>query len=798
MTATPVPGVARAKAATSGSTTRRAGLWQSPAVRRGAVDLAAVSVLLSTGVLAFGPVFGGAVGYTAAAAGALLGLSLAVVSSWRGWTKLGTLLAAIVVYLAFGGPLALPDTTVGGLAPTLETIERLTLLSWQSWRDVLTVPLPAGDFDGPAVLPFLVALVSSTLAAGGVLRVRRRGWVVALTLLPAATFLVAGILWGSHEAPSAALQGALFVLAALGWTSWRSQLGSVDTHVVFLRSATTRRGPRARQTATAGVSLLLAAGLGVGGWLLLAPEPDRHVLRDQIDPPFDPDAYPSPLTKFRYLESDLEDEVLFTVSGLPDGARIRLAAMDVYDGDVYNVTETSAEFARVGSSVEPSEYSEPDAALTDLSFHIEAYDGVWLPGGGDLRRLDATDNLGDVYYNAATGTALATGGLGEGTDYSVQVALAPSYSTEQKADLPSDAQPDQSFPIGPNSATVDAVGAMLPDLQGDAATPMDQLRAIETALRTDGFYADGDPDPSLPGHTSRRIERLLADENGGPMVGDDEQYAVAAALMARDLGLPARVVMGFYPDPEAAATGDEIAITGDDAHVWIEVKFEDLGWVPFDPTPEDDQRPDQQQPEPEKRRDPQVLPPPDIPEDRDPQAPPPADSDVDKDEETGGGIWRLVKIAAIAVGAATVLVGPFALIAARKARRRRRRRTTGRPSDRISGGWAEIVDLATDVGVRVPPPATRFESAVLLQELVPPTTSIPIAHRVDAHVFGAAEPTDVDVETVWTAVDALRTEFRKTASVRDRIRQRFSVRSLLRRPRWLGRGGLSATSGGSR
>ncbi|KAA1421546.1 transglutaminase domain-containing protein [Nocardioides humilatus] len=795
MTAAPVTGTGLPQA-TSGSTTRRAGFWQSPTVRRGAVDLACVALLLSTGVLAFGPVFGGSVGYVAAAGGAVAGLGLALVSTWRGWTRLGTLLATILVYLALGGALALPDTTVGGILPRLETIRRLTLLSWQSWRDLLTVPLPAGDFDGPAVLPFLAALLCSTLAGCAVLRLRRLGLTVALGISPAATLLVVGILWGSHSAPAAAGQGAVFVVAALAWTSWRSQLGAIDTHVVFLRSASTPRSARTHQAVSAGLALALAAGFGVGAWLVVAPSPDRHVLRDEVDPPFDPQQYASPLTMYRYLESELDDDVLFTVSGLPAGARVRLAAMDVYDGNVYNVSEDSAEFARVGTSVEPSRYSDPAADVTELSFHIGAYEGVWIPGGGDLRGLAVPDTLGTVYYNDATGTALATNGLGDGDEYALDVALAPSYTPEELDDLPSDAQPDATFPIAVNTATVEAVGAALPDLAGDKATPMDQLRAIRSALSTDGRFADGEPFPSLPGHTNGRITRLLADDSG-QMVGDDEQYAVAMTLMARDLGWPARVVMGFYPDP-TAGSGDEVAITGDDAHVWTEVRFEGLGWVPFDPTPDDDNKPNVQQPEPQDRKDPQVLPPPDIPDDRDAKAPPPADSDIDKDEDGAGTVWRFLKLAVITAGTIAILVSPFLLIAALKNRRRRKRRTTGDLADRISGGWAEVMDLATDIGAKVPAPATRFESAVMLEDRMPLATTLSIAHRVDGHVFGAGDPTEVDVEAVWSAVENLRSEFRESASFRDRIRQRFSLRSLVRRPEWLARAELRATSGGSR
>ncbi|MDY7555683.1 transglutaminase domain-containing protein [Cryobacterium sp. 10C3] len=55
----------------------------------------------------------------------------------------------------------------------------------------------------------------------------------------------------------------------------------------------------------------------------------------------------------------------------------------------------------------------------------------------------------------------------------------------------------------------------------------------------------GEDEPvSRSGHGLDRISQLFTDE---PMLGDAEQYAVAAALLARRLGFPARVVMGFAP-----------------------------------------------------------------------------------------------------------------------------------------------------------------------------------------------------------------------------------------------------------
>jgi hypothetical protein len=62
-----------------------------------------------------------------------------------------------------------------------------------------------------------------------------------------------------------------------------------------------------------------------------------------------------------------------------------------------------------------------------------------------------------------------------------------------------------------------------------------------------------------------------------------QHFAGAAALLLRIAGIPTRVAVGF-------ATGEQIghdtwAVRDQDAHVWIEVYFPGVGWVPFNPTP---------------------------------------------------------------------------------------------------------------------------------------------------------------------------------------------------------------------
>ena len=52
-----------------------------------------------------------------------------------------------------------------------------------------------------------------------------------------------------------------------------------------------------------------------------------------------------------------------------------------------------------------------------------------------------------------------------------------------------------------------------------------------------------------------------------------------------------------------------------------------------------------------------------------------------------------------------------------KALRRSRRRTRGSAAQRVEGGWAELVDAARDLGMPLPPKATRLEQAGALDRL---------------------------------------------------------------------------------
>ena len=66
--------------------------------------------------------------------------------------------------------------------------------------------------------------------------------------------------------------------------------------------------------------------------------------------------------------------------------------------------------------------------------------------------------------------------------------------------------------------------------------------------------------------------------------GHCTDFAASSALLLRTLGIPARIATGFLADEWSDEAGGFV-ITTAEGHAWLEVHFEDLGWLRFEPTP---------------------------------------------------------------------------------------------------------------------------------------------------------------------------------------------------------------------
>ncbi len=222
-------------------------------------------------------------------------------------------------------------------------------------------PVPAAE--GFLIAPFLLALVAGTLTTSLALRARTAAWA----LLPAGGFLAIQIALGTSEPAVPVIEGVVFAVVSIVWLALRQAWAPSQGAVPLGDGAGVRAGAMRRVLMGAGV-VAVAVVVGVVTSGFAAPAAPRYVLRDVVIPPFDVRAYPSPLQSFRGYVRDFADEPLFTVSGLPVGARVRLAAMDAYSGTVYNVSEGGAGSSSAFVPVRPA--MSPDASGTDATVHV--------------------------------------------------------------------------------------------------------------------------------------------------------------------------------------------------------------------------------------------------------------------------------------------------------------------------------------------------------------------------------------------------------------------------------------------
>lgn len=744
-------------------------------LRRWVLDLSAVALLLAVPIAGFWPTFASGAYLAAAIGGALLGIAIAVAGTlWR-WGVLLLAGATVLVYFLFGGALALPHTTVIGVIPTLDTLQQLALGTVTSWKQLLTTVAPVAASDGHLVVPFLLTLVSAVVTTSLALRLSQAAWA----LIPVAAFLALQIAIGTSEPAVPVVQGVVFAVVAVAWLSLRAswERGGAAHSIGGDEAASRGAAPR-RVLLGAGV-VAVAVVVGVTTSAVAAPDVPRYVLRDVVIPPFDIREYPSPLQSFRALVRDDAAESLFRVSGLPEEARVRIAAMDAYSGTVYNVSDEGAGSSSAFRPVRGEMSQDAEGTPVTLRFDIDAWNAVWLPEAGAVTDVvfdgDNADELRrTAHYNESTGTGVVTSRLTEGDGYTLDTLLPVTPSDERLAGeafaplkLPKQEGVPQEFADVASKAVA------------DATTPIEQARALESFLAEGGFFSHGLEGEVLSraGHGAERITTLL---NGDQMVGDDEQYATAMALLAREIGIPARVVMGFYPDEDAA--GEAVfEATGDTLHAWVEVAFENSGWVAFDPTPPEDKLPNDQTTKPRADPKPQVLQPP-PPEQEPVDLPLTVPDDRESEDENDAGnalLGTILLITASVLGLLALLASPFIVIGLLKAARRRRRREAERAADRISGGWDELVDRAVDFGTPVREGATRQEDAAVVGDAFEETRVVTLARRADQEVFGPSDPSPDDVEEFWRQVDEIVGGMATRRSPWQRLRARLSLRSLL-------------------
>ncbi|GAA1521347.1 DUF3488 and transglutaminase-like domain-containing protein [Agromyces terreus] len=734
-------------------------------------------VALGAAMIPWWPVYESWGFIVAAAVAIAAGTAIALIGARRSWPTWAVLVAIAVAFLVLGVPAAVPSQAVAGVLPTPQGILELITATALSWKQLVTISVPVGSYQALLVPPFLLGLVASTAAVTIAFRTRHP----VLAVLPPAGLMAAGILLGVVHGAFALTGGLAFLVAVVAWMAFVA---------VADRRAAVGRGGMEHALADArrvlGASVILAVALvGATATATLAPVQARTVIRSEVQPPFEPRDHESPLAAFRAaFAPETADEAMLEVTGLSPGAGLRVATMDTYDGVVYTVggsdgTSLSGTFTRVPYRLDQS---GTRGAQMRLGVHVLAYDDVWVPGVDRLERIEfrgtRAETLADgFFYNDTTGTAAVTPGLERGDRYTAwSVAVAEPASVRAL-------RPGTS--VLPAAPALPTELASLLDEWAPASDPEgERLAAAIAALRNVGYISHGTDGevPSRSGHALDRLTQLATDV---PMLGDGEQYAVAAAMMAREIGFPARVVVGYRASDaaasgpgDAAASEDVTVFRRSDLQAWIEVERANGTWIAVDPNPLPRPVPDREPDQPMTVERPQsALPPPpertriDVGDDAGDRA---DEGPRDESEQWIAVLRDVLTVTGLVVLAAALLASPFLAVIVAKLRRRRLRRRAKTEVERIEGGWLEFADTAADYGYPIRAGTTRAEQAATVGGLAP----LVLASVVDRAVFAPSGPAPGDDERVWQSVDDLQQRLAAPRTRREQWRAAVSLTSL--------------------
>ncbi len=248
--------------------------------------------------------------------------------------------------------------------------------------------------------------------------------------------------------------------------------------------------------------------------------------------------------------------------------------------------------------------------------------------------------------------------------------------------------------------------------------------------------------------------------------------------MARAVGVPARVAVGYQPGTLGA--DGLYHVTNHNAHAWPEVWITGAGWIPFEPTPAfteptlglgtggpskapttaptttsttSGSTPSSLQTLPTLR--------PTRPGGKVNVEP------IIKKASPRSALGTAVIVAIVALAAAAlVALALLAVIAFTLWRRSRRRRNAPDLRQRVLGAWAEAMDVLTAAGVPPRPSATALEFALRHAPAHGAGDAGPalmeLARLQSAAMFAPEPPTTDEAATAWQQVDQIRASSKRT------------------------------------
>jgi transglutaminase-like putative cysteine protease len=285
-----------------------------------------------------------------------------------------------------------------------------------------------------------------------------------------------------------------------------------------------------------------------------------------------PRQVPNPIVDLHTRLLNLSDTPVFRVQS-PVPSYWRLTSLDTFTGQDWVSTNSYRSF---GTRLPGVQAVPAGTRIVHENFSVQQLDSVWLP---DAFTPLAVAGVHSVSYDAVSGSLITSHSTSDGMTYSVD-----SYQYLSSLDP---AQLKAAPPVTPTS-TVRHYLQLPAGIPADVFNLANSITAGQTtefgkALALQNFFLGPQFAYSLSpvdnGYGINALTNFLFRTQSGYC----QQFAGAYAVLARIVGLPTRLAVGFATGTSQG--NDFYQVTDAQAHTWPEVYFGPAyGWLPFEPT----------------------------------------------------------------------------------------------------------------------------------------------------------------------------------------------------------------------
>ncbi len=644
------------------------------------------------------------------------------------------------------------DTALLGFIPTPSTLARFADLSNAAWNEIAVQSIPASP---ELSIVYLIASSAIGIALVGDVTLRV---APALTALPILTLLVIPVAVRPDIADP-----FWFIVAAVGYLallrvgrrrSERSTVIGLGVVVVLGSFVLSAILPAVQQSADQSVGTGIATG--INPLINLGVDLRRG----------------APVTAVTYTTSD--DKAIY----------LRLATLANFDGRSWSpqlITPTAKNsLAAFPAATGLTAAVAQSKATTQVT--VGGIQGQWLPVPYPTTKVTGT--TGDWFWEPQ-GLSVRSANTNVGGETYTASYLIPEPNLAQLRASAPDGQLNRSYLALPSDLPT-IISATATSVAGSATTEYDKALALQDYF-TSALFTYSTTAPVAEGYdgTGADVIAEFLQKKSGYCV----HFASSMAIMARVLGIPSRVAVGFQPGVASNVKGKTVfTVSTHDLHAWPELYFSGIGWLRFEPTPGRGVLPDYSVPAAVQQL------PTGAPTDAATSAATataaptgkagldnptdPASSAASSGTRGGSSVPSLVALIVLAIVLAVALVPAVARAAVR--RRRELAILSGR--DPAANAWAEVRDTARDHGWIAPDTETAREFAARLSMVLAADSSSIADFRghVEASAYGRPDAAPLSLHELR----ALRRAIAGSVAPRDRLRAIFLPASLIARVRF--------------